>query len=103
MPLNFRMLPPSAVINQTVVVNGRTFTGAPGSVFDILDCDAAVLAANGWIKIALSGPTSARPSTNPNLSPPYLAAPGLQFYDTSLAKIVVFDGAIWRDLTGSAV
>jgi hypothetical protein len=98
--MNFRMLPPPAVINQTIVANGRSYTGEPGSVFDIVDCDAVMLSANGWTKVALSGPTSARPSTNP----PYVAAPGLQFFDTSLGKIIIFDGTVWRDpVNGNAV
>lgn len=104
MALNIRMLPPPAVISQTIVVNGRSYSGAPGAVMDILDADAVMLSANGWVKVALSGPTSARPLTSQATGSLYFAAPGLQFYDTSLGKIVVFDGATWRDpVTGAAV
>jgi hypothetical protein len=52
----------------------------------------------------LSGPTSARPPINPNTSPPYTAAAGLHFFDSTIGKIIVFDGATWRDpVNGNAV
>jgi hypothetical protein len=101
--MNFRMLPPPEVINQTIFANGRTYTGQPGSVIDVIDCDAAILSANGWTRVALSGPTSARPSTSQATGSLYHAARTLQFYDTSLGKLVIFDGADWRDpATGNA-
>jgi hypothetical protein len=62
--MNFRMFPPVALPEQTVTVNGRTYTGSPGSVQDIPDIDAEILGANGWTKVCLSGATAARPSTN---------------------------------------
>jgi hypothetical protein len=98
------MLPPIAVGQQTTSANGRTYSGVPGTYQDVPDFDAGVLNANGWTRVALSGPTSARPSTNYTVNPPYVAAPSLHFLDTTLGKIVVFDGATWRDpVTGSAV
>jgi hypothetical protein len=100
----FRMLPPTGICQLNRIVNGRTYSSAPGAAIDIVDFDAGVLSANGWVKVALTGPTSARPSTNPNGTPPYLATAGLHYVDTTLDKVVVFDGATWRDpLTGSAV
>jgi hypothetical protein len=100
----FRMLPPIATSQQSRSVNGRTYSATPGSAIDIVDFDADQLSANGWVKVALSGPTAARPSPNLNGSPPYLAAAGFHFFDVSLAKVVVFDGANWRDpATGNAV
>ena len=100
----FRMLPPTSVGQQTLVVNGRTYSAAPGVAVDVVAFDAEVLSANNWTKAALSGPTSSRPSPNPNGTPPYIAAPGVHFIDTTIDKVVVFDGATWRDpLTGDAV
>jgi hypothetical protein len=101
--MTFRMLPPPVLSQQTVVVNGRTYTGQPGAAIDVVDFDAAVLGANGWAKVALSGPTSARPSLNQNAGPPYAASRGLHFYDTSISALIVFDGATWRNPAGTAV
>jgi hypothetical protein len=104
MSMNFRVLPPVAVRSQTLTVNGRNYTGAPGVAMDVPDFDAQVLGANGWICCCPSGPTSARPTTNPNISAPYTAAPSSKFYDTSIGKMLIFDGATWRDpATGNAV
>lgn len=97
MALNFRMLPPPAVISQTIVVKGRSYSGAPGSVMDILDADAMVLSANGWIRVAASGTTAQRPTTNMYTNPPYIAAPGVTYWDVTLSKLIVFDGLTWRD------
>jgi len=100
----FRMLPPVSVGEQTRVINGRTYSASPGVALDIFDSDAQTLSANGWLKVALSGPSSARPSPNPNGTPPYLAAAGFHYIDTTLGKLVVFDGQVWRDpLTGNAI
>jgi hypothetical protein len=84
----YRMLAPVAASAQLRTVNGRTYSAAPGAAPDIFDADANVLQANGWVKVALSGPTSARPSPNVNGSPPYLAAAGMHYLDTTLSRIV---------------
>jgi hypothetical protein len=104
---NFRMLPPAIVAggpatSQTsMVVNGRTYSAAPGSVLDVPDMDGAVLAANGWVKVAASGTTAQRPTST---SAPFRAAPEARYFDTSLGKLIVYDGVTWRDpATGSAV
>ncbi|MDI9846557.1 hypothetical protein QM467_00635 [Rhodoblastus sp. 17X3] len=103
MQLTTRLLPPPNIQQQSVVANGRTYSAAPGSYVDVPDFDAAVLMANGWANVAPSGPTSARPKPGA-LTPPYTAAPGFEFIDTTLNKWIVFDGLVWRDpLTGSAV
>ena len=100
----FRMMPPVSTPLQSRTANGRTYSAVPGVAIDIVDCDAEVLSANGWTKIALSGATSARPSPNPNATPPYLAASGFKYLDTTLNKVIVFDGQNWRDpITGNAV
>jgi hypothetical protein len=80
----FKMLPPTGIGQLNRVVNGRTYSSAPGAAIDFVDFDAEVLTANGWTKVALSGPTSARPSQNPNGTPPYLAVAGFHFLDTTL-------------------
>jgi hypothetical protein len=60
--MNIRLLPPVAATLQTRVFNGRSYSAAPGSVIDVLDADAQELEANGWVPVAPSGPTSARPT-----------------------------------------
>jgi hypothetical protein len=101
---NFRMLPPVATSAQSRTVNGRTYSATPGSAIDIFDADAETLSANGWTKVALSGPTSARPSPILGVSPPYLAAPGFLFLDTTIDELIVFDGANWRNpISGASV
>jgi hypothetical protein len=99
--MNIRLLPPVSVSEQTRVVNGRSYTAAPGSVFDVLDADAEQLEANGWIAVAPSGPSSARPSGTLGL---YSAAAGQSFFDTTRGKLIVSDGQTWRDpATGGTV
>lgn len=101
--MNVRMLPPVSAVAQTITVNGRTYSATPGSAVDVPDFDAGMLAANGWVRIAPSGPTSARPTTS-TLSAPYIAGAGFHFYDTTLAQLIVFDGQTWRSpANGSAV
>jgi hypothetical protein len=102
----YRMLPSPVVDEQTRIVNGRSFSGAPGAAYDIVDCDANTLEANGWTFVALSGPTSARPL--PALTPigpeGTQAGPGEKFFDTTLNALIVCDGATWRSpIDGSAV
>ena len=103
MPLNFRMLPPPAVGQQTQMVNGRRYNAAPGVAVDVPDMDAPILGANGWITCAPSGTTAQRPTTNPNTNPPYVAAPNFEYFDTTLSKLIFWDGATWRDPAGNAV
>jgi hypothetical protein len=99
--MNIRLLPPVSVSEQTRVVNGRSYTAAPGSVIDVYDADAEQLEANGWIPIAPSGPTSARPTGTLGL---YSAAAGQSFFDTTIGKYIVSDGVSWRDpANGNAV
>jgi hypothetical protein len=104
---NHRMMPPAIVAGgavtsqQNITVNGRNYSGSPGSVADIPDMDAQVLGANGWVKVASSGTTAQRPTAT---SAPVNAAPGTQYWDVTLSKLVVFDGKNWRDpATGNAV
>jgi hypothetical protein len=99
--MNIRLLPPTAAAYQTIAVKGRTYSSTPGNVVDVYDADAQVLEANGWIPVAPSGPTSARPTGTLGL---YSAAAGQTFYDTTIGKYIVSDGVSWRDVSnGNAV
>ena len=99
--MNFRMISPSSV--GQVNVNGRNYTQAAGKIIDVIDADGAMLAANGWGKVALSGPTSGRPPFN-GLGIYSGLTIGLKYWDTTIGQLVVSDGVTWRDpATGNAV
>lgn len=99
--MNHRMLPPTQAAYQTRVVNGRTYTGAPGVAIDVPDFDADMLAANGWIDAGPSGTTAQRPTGTLGR---YSASAGFKFLDTTLGKIIVSNGTSWIDpVTGTAV
>jgi hypothetical protein len=103
-PLTIRMLPPVSVVQQVITVNGRRYAATPGSAIDVPDMDSPSLSANGWISCAPSGSTAQRPTVNPNTNPPYVAAPNFEYFDTTLSKLIFWDGATWRDpATGNAV
>jgi hypothetical protein len=95
-------VPPYGVSYQTVVANGRIYGPlSPGSYQDVIDIDAAILAANGWTKVCMSGPTSSRPNATMNSFLPNRID---HYLDTTLSKVVAFDGQTWRDpVTGNAV
>jgi hypothetical protein len=98
--MNIRLLF-GASAQATRVINGRSYTGAPGTTIDVYDADAQELEANGWIPVAPSGPTSARPTGTLGL---YNALPGATYFDVTLGKLIVYDGANWRSpVDGSAV
>jgi hypothetical protein len=92
---NIRLMPAGNGKTTTAVVNGRTYSCQLGATLDVVDFDAFVLGANGWIQVAPAGTTAQRP-----------AKPGVGnfFHDTTVGKIIIFEGAAWRDpATGSAV
>ena len=103
--MTHRLLPPTATAQQTIVVSGRTYSSTPGNAVDVPDLDSVTLQANGWILVALSGPTSGRPTeTEISASSGSPLSAGLKFFDTTIGKVIVFDGATWRDpANGNAV
>jgi len=99
--MNWRMLPPTNVAHQTRVVNGRTYTGAPGTSVSVPDVDGPTLQANGWTFIALSGTTSARPSSKLGVANNHR---GTLFFDETLSALIITDGTTWRNpATGASV
>jgi hypothetical protein len=101
--MDYRMMPPTDVRYQTRTVNGRTYSGTPaGGPQTIPDHDGDMLGgANGWTFIALSGPTSSRPAGTVGR---YAVSVGMEYFDTTLTKLIKYDGATWRDpATGAAV
>jgi hypothetical protein len=92
---NIRLMPAGSGKITTMTVNGRAYSCALGATIDVPDFDAFVLGANGWIQVAPVGTTAQRP-----------AKPGVGnfFHDTTVGKIIIFEGAAWRDpATGTAV
>jgi len=91
-----RMLPPTASpVNPAplnpINVNGRTYSASDGYC-DVPDFDGAIMGANGWIHCGEVGTTAQRPAaTLPNN--------GRRFFDTTLGKMIIADGAarVWRD------
>jgi hypothetical protein len=82
-------------IQRSYTVAGGSFADVQG---DVNSGDAASLRSQGFIVVAQSGPTSARPVFSAGQSP------GFMYLDTTLGKIVVWDGAAFRDPnTGSSV
>lgn len=103
----------TSTATQTISTGGgvRSYTPAPGTVFDVPREDAEKLAANGFFYVGIGGgrgspepaqvgTTSARPTQAAVAVP---LQPGTQYIDTTIGKIIVWDGAIFRDYTGSAV
>lgn len=106
MQLTIRMLPHVQAAYQSISTNGRAYRGQPGQTLDVPDFDAAVLAGNGWARVGPVGTTAQRPVANgqsPRLTDPYNITPGFQFMDTTLGKIVVWDGQNWRDPSSGSV
>lgn len=96
----------SASITPSAITcaSGRKYSGSPGSVLDVPIADAENLGgAGGWMRFPdMSGPTSGRPKANdPDTN---AATVGTLYADTTLSKVIIFDGVAWRDpFTGSAV
>jgi len=90
-----RLMPPSGNFNNPINVNGRIYSCAANATLDVPDFDAAILQANGWTVTAAggSGVTTARPA-KPTIN--------MQFHDTTLGKIVIWDGKNWRDYSSGA-
>jgi hypothetical protein len=89
-----RLLPPTNAQQQTIVANGRSYSSTPGHVVDVLDFDATVLTANGWLRVAQSGTTAQRPTSSQGNG--FVAASGTTFFDTTVGTLLIFDGAAWR-------
>ena len=97
-----RLMPPSNGQNTTVV-NGRTYVCTLGSTIDVPDFDADILESNGWTRTTSGGigTTAQRPILNQAGG---TAPKELNYYDTTLGYVIVYDGKTWRNpSTGAAV
>lgn len=111
MSINTRMLPLAGTTVTGNIGAGsgnpvlRSYTAGAGQYIDALgdpaSGDAATLGSQGFIAICASGPTSSRP--NFATSSVGIGVRDVLFLDTTLGKIVVFDGASWRDPVTGAI
>lgn len=96
--LRVRLLPPITPGWMQTTAYGRSYTGTVGVPVTVNQGDAGILEANGWTRIALSGPTSSRLRVGS-----FELSRGLQMWDEDLGILIQWDGATWRDLSGNAV
>ena len=98
-----RVLSPASA-GSPVAVFGRSYQQQPGTVLDVSASDASALAANGWFHLALSGATAQRPTQSVVLAGVDGLHAGKLYLDTTLGRLIVFDGIVWRDpATGALV
>jgi hypothetical protein len=94
-PTFVKFMPPLATVKQTITVNGRTYSAAPGASVDVPYMDAFALSANNWCEVAGSGTTAQRPTS------PFF---GQLYHDNSLGLLIVYEGSAWRNpATGSTI
>ncbi len=110
--MNVRLLPtPTATQTISSRDGFRSYAPVLGTPVDAPRQDVELLTGNGWVAVGIgggrgspepaqAGATSARP-TSAGVAIPL--QPGSQYVDTTLGKIIVWDGATWRDYAGSAV
>ncbi len=95
-----RMLPPAGSASP-VSIFGRTYTPVAGAFIDAPVGDSGILSCNGWLAVCMSGPTSARPLATDG---DHALVTGKPFLDTSLGKVIHYNGTAWIDsTTGGAV
>lgn len=90
-----RVMPPADGTRSPITVNGRTYRCALDSTIDVEDHDARILTANGWTAVANGGvgASTARPAK---------PTKGLMFFDSTLGKMIQYDGKVWRDPANGA-
>lgn len=93
--MTMQVSPPADGLHNSITVFGRTYTCALGSQISVPDQDGLAMIANGWLAASLggSGTTAQRPANPPR---------GAEFHDTTLGKVIRFDGKSWRDPNGGA-
>lgn len=98
MRLQYRLLPHGS--QGKVTSKGGQYQNSPGTVLDVFadTTDIQLLTSNGWTRVALSGATANRP--DPSVVPLALGTP---FVDTTLGKVVIWDGVNWRDPFSGAI
>ena len=101
MTMTMRFLSPATGAASRTGPDGATWNMSPGRVLDFDPNMADLMRQYGWHPIGFSGGTTDRPAAS-DTGPNYVKR-GTQFFDISVGKILIFDGATWRDpATGAA-
>lgn len=97
-----RMIPTERVLSgEPIKVYDRIYKATYGVIQDVPEGDAAILDANGWLRVCIVGTTAQRPfSTGQAANQIYR---GQHYYDTTLGKMIVFDEKVTRDALGNFV
>src|SRR5947207_2550010 len=94
-PVKHRVLAPAGA--GVVTFNGRSFDPA-SSPLDVLEQDSNTLQANGWAFLGMVGATAQRPTSALGTHPLFV---GVRFYDTTVSKTLLWNGAVWKDEGGT--
>ncbi len=86
-------------ITKTNTVNGRTYSCPAGSTIDVPDADGVMLQGAGWQLACRGGVggTSSRPTDV------RVGSAGLEFLDSTLGIVIVYDNFNWRNPATGAV
>ncbi len=111
MTINTRMLPlAGASVTGNIGAGAgnpilRSYSATAGGFIDAIgdpaSGDAAALGSQGFIPICASGPTSSRP--NFGSTTVGIGVRDVLFLDTTLGKIIVYDGVNWRDPVSGSI
>jgi hypothetical protein len=85
--------------------NGRTYSCAAGSTIDVIESDAITLESRGFLRLGVVGATANRPTYPPNANSDsrIVANPlGYEFIDSTIGKVVRYNGATWVDVVTGA-
>jgi len=88
----------------TTNVNGRTYAGDPNTFVDANDADVSgLVGAGGWVQGPKVGATAGRPGS-PAAGALYIdfSLPGLPGLPNTGGRVIISDGAIWRDVISGA-
>jgi len=95
---------PNDGVVPPLVEPGRTYVGSPGTVLDVPEFDATPLQAQGWFPVCFGLPALEQGGSGPTANRPANPLGGKHYFDTTLGKLAVWDGAAWRDPgSGSAI
>lgn len=90
-----RLLPPAGA--SAITVNSRTYDPAVAPQ-DVPEHDSNALQANGWAFLGAVGTSAQRPTSSLGTHPLFV---GQRYYDTTVSKTLLWNGAVWKDEGGT--